>query len=60
MTTIAEDKSFGTDFLENIIDWIRSNLEPEDVFSDSQLRDWALNNGFEETEIDYRYVIGRR
>jgi hypothetical protein len=34
--------------LDNAIDWIRANLQPEDVFSDNQLiewaKDWAINN----------------
>jgi hypothetical protein len=32
--------------LDNAIDWISSNLSPEDVFSDSDLEMWAENNGY--------------
>jgi len=58
MITATEDDKFGLDFLDNIAEWIGENLEPEDVFSATQLRDWALDNGFEAKENDYRYTIG--
>jgi hypothetical protein len=36
--------------LDEAIDWINKNMEPEDVFSDEQLKLWALNSGFTEGE----------
>lgn len=33
---------------DEIIDYIRMNKRPEDVFSESDLKDWALDNGFVE------------
>jgi len=34
-------------FLDDAVDWIKSSLEPEDVFDESDLEDWAIDNGFE-------------
>ena len=31
---------------DEIIDYIRMNMRPEDVFSEAELREWALDNGF--------------
>ena len=37
--------------LDVVVDWIRSELEPEDVFPVEQLDTWAANNRFvRETE----------
>ena len=58
MTTLAEDKEFGSYFLDKIVEWITSNMNPEDVFSYGELEEWALDNGFEEQEVEY--TIGRR
>jgi len=33
-----------------IVDWVSEELNPDDVFDDKTLRDWALRNGFEEKE----------
>lgn len=33
---------------DEIIDYIKSNKRPEDVFSEAELREWALDNGFVE------------
>lgn len=35
-----------TILLELAIDWIKVNLEPEDVFESHQLELWAERNGF--------------
>lgn len=32
--------------LDNAIDWIGSNLSPDEVFSEKQLQDWAESNGY--------------
>ena len=58
MTTLAEDKEFGSYFLDRIIEWVMTHLNPEDVFGYSELKEWALDNGFEEQESEY--IIGRR
>lgn len=46
---ISEIQSFisiDTDSLQNAIDFIGSEFEPEDVFSEKQLNDWAEANGY--------------
>jgi len=32
--------------LEEVISWIKSNLEPEEVFDENQLEEWAETNGY--------------
>lgn len=32
--------------LEEAIDWIKSNLDPDEVFDDDSLHDWANENGY--------------
>ena len=51
MTTRTQDVGFidymiTSSFLENAISWIADNMEPENVFSDTQLAAWAEANGF--------------
>jgi hypothetical protein len=61
MPTSKQDKDFAsamdqhTHFddcygLDAAITWIGENLAPEDVFTDSDLKCWALENGFSEEE----------
>ncbi len=35
---------------EDIIDWVKINLDPGDVFNDYELIEWAKDNGFVEEE----------
>ncbi len=37
---------FGWNTYDNIIDWIQRNLNPDDVFGEDQLMDWAEDNGY--------------
>ena len=59
MTTTSQDKNFSETLggnistpelnnsaLDDAIVWISSSLDPEDVFSVSDLEKWAENNGF--------------
>jgi len=52
MATVSENKKFNRDFfdrdifLDQVIDWIKSNLSPEDVFSGEQLILWAESNDY--------------
>jgi len=50
MATIINERSFKEavvgEMLDASIDWIQGNLNPEDVFKESQLEDWAERNGF--------------
>lgn len=36
---------FG-ELLPQVAEWVAENLVPEDVFTDSQLEEWAEQNGF--------------
>ncbi len=52
MTYAAQDKQFvaaviSDCLLEEAIDWIQTNMNPEDVFSEDDLSTWADNNGRE-------------
>jgi hypothetical protein len=52
-TTVKQDKDF-TDrvipgsLLEDAIDWIGANMNPDDVFDQKSLDAWALANGYVE------------
>ena len=51
MTTNRENKEFvetllGSSALDSSIEWIAKNLNPSDVFDETDLETWALNNGF--------------
>jgi hypothetical protein len=53
MATLNENRDFafeviGDNFLDSAIEWTQNNLRPEDVFKDSQMEEWYLNNGFVE------------
>lgn len=45
-TTDFEDKKFGNEFLGQILDYIAANFEPEDVFDEDVLAQWAKDNGY--------------
>jgi len=51
MTTMNENRDFGSEFLELILEYIGENFVPEDVFSEKQLSQWAEDNGYVK-EID--------
>ena len=56
-TTTKQDQNFkdeviSSKLLEDAIAWIAKNMEPEDVFSESQLKEWAASNGFTEDGND--------
>jgi len=36
--------------LDEAVDFIQSNLDPADVFTDKQLCDWAESNGYKKEE----------
>ena len=53
MTTTKQDRNFldevvGSELLAKAIEWIAQNMEPEDVFSERQLKEWAENAGLVE------------
>lgn len=40
------DAMVSSDLLDNAIDWIATNLSPEDVFSEEMLAEWAEANDY--------------
>ena len=50
--------SFDAPSLDDIIDYIRNNLEPEQVYRQTALENWAVNNGFV-SEADAEFEAGR-
>jgi hypothetical protein len=55
MTTAKQDNEFigaviPCTLLETAIDWIRSNMYPDEVYEKFELEEWAKDNGFVEDE----------
>lgn len=36
----------GRGILDEAVDWVKSNLEPDEVYDKEELEEWAENNGF--------------
>ena len=50
---IADETAFGKEFMQQIIDWIPGQFEPDEVFELDRLKEWALENGFvEDDEVE--------
>jgi len=45
MATTMEQR-FGRDFYETVLGWVQDNLGPDDVFSTTQLTEWAEASDF--------------
>jgi len=48
-TTYEQDSKFihdivGENILEEVLGWIKSNMNPEDVFDEQALKNWAIEN----------------
>lgn len=42
------------DMLESVLDWVRDNYTPDEVFDEDVLMEWAEENGYVlEEDIDY-------
>lgn len=55
MASYDENKKFAAAILpgyllDAAVDWILDNMEPEDVFDEEKLKEWALANGFVESD----------
>lgn len=55
MTTAKQDQAFidsitNSRMLEDAIGWISNNMNPQDVFSIADLKEWAEENGYIESE----------
>jgi hypothetical protein len=40
----------GNDLLDKVVEYIRDNLRPEDIFEDDELEEWAKDSGFVKPE----------
>lgn len=40
----------GDDLLDKAVEYIKDNLHPDDVFDESELEEWARDNGFVKSE----------
>lgn len=40
----------GDDLLDKVVEYIKDNLHPEDVFDEDELNSWAEDNGFVKPE----------
>jgi hypothetical protein len=49
---MAKDWEFGARFLDDILDWIQDNLDPESVFGVDKLEKWAEERGWIQEEED--------
>lgn len=54
-TTLIQDKDFiatviPSILLEEAIEWISTNLSPEDVFLEDELDTWAIDSGYVKRE----------
>lgn len=52
MTTKTQDNDFGSKFLEDILAWAGSQLDPTDVFSENFLLDWAMGKPVEDVATE--------
>ena len=47
-------KMFGDEFLDDIITFLANNYDPDDIFDDDVLEEWARDNGYvSEDEVEY-------
>ena len=54
-TTVTQDRAFiseviSSSLLEEAIEWIANNLEPEDVYGNDRMKSWAEYAGYVESE----------
>lgn len=50
MPSLDVETKFGKEFLDRIVEFVAAHYLPEEVFSVSDLREWAEDNGYEEEE----------
>ena len=41
MPRMTVEEEFGDRFLDDIIEWISNNFQPDDVFDEEDLHEWA-------------------
>jgi len=40
------ESKFGREFLDQILEFVRDNYEPQDIFDQKTLKTWAEDNGY--------------
>ena len=56
MITLQQEREFMEKIsprLDEVIEWIKNNLNPEDVFNEEDLIEWAEDNGYFTEDNDY-------
>jgi len=46
MKDSVDEVKISSTALDNAIDWISSNLSPDEVFDEKALKEWAESNGY--------------
>ena len=46
MKDSVDEVKMSSTALDNAIDWISSNLNPDEVFDEKQLKEWAESNSY--------------
>lgn len=46
MKDSVDEVKMSSTSLDNAIEWIQSQLDPDDVFTEKQLSNWAESNGY--------------
>ncbi len=46
MKDSVDEVKMSSTSLDNAIEWIQSQLDPDDVFTEKQLENWAESNGY--------------
>jgi hypothetical protein len=41
---------FGDDLLDKVVEYVKDNFHPDDIFDESDLEEWARDNGFVKSE----------
>lgn len=50
MRDSVDEIKMSTVTLDNAIDWIADQLDPDDVFSEKKLEQWAESNGYKKED----------
>ena len=63
MTTVRADRNFMDALMKRfdsdsewVLDWVRENFYPHEVFSVQELEIWAVENGYVKQEAAHRAV----
>lgn len=46
MRDSVDEVKMSSSSLDNAIDWISNHMNPDEIFSEKQLKEWAESNGY--------------